>query len=412
MTLTLLIFVLILAEGADGGNRAGAEIVSQGGQMSLRGVAPPDPPDLEVQAWALVDGESGLYLAGENPDEPLPTASTANVMTALMVLEEGIDLDEEVTVSEEAESYVGTIYNNVGLIWGERLTVRDLLTAILIPSGTDAAYALAEYVGDGSVENFVGMMNQEASELGLTNTRFEDPAGLDTTGNYSSARDLATLAREALEYPLLAELVGTSDATISTQNREIEIFNTNQLLGRYPPATGVKTGTTPQGDANLVSSAEFGDESYIAVVLGAEDSEERFRASEAILEYAFTRYESKALVSRDEIYEEAVLPYRRGEFVELAATEDVSAMVDDSSEVERRAITEELPPSASAGEELGEVEVLVDGQSVGSSPLVAQEGYEEASLWDRTWYAVEGLVERAWYAVKGLVERAWAWLLG
>jgi len=402
MTLTVLIFVLILAEGADGGNRAGAEIVSQGGQVPPRGVAPPDPPDLEVQAWALVDGESGLYLAGENPDEPLPTASTANVMTALMVLEEGIDLDEEVTVSEEAESYVGTIYNNVGLIWGERLTVRDLLTAILIPSGTDAAYALAEYVGDGSVENFVGMMNQEASELGLTNTRFEDPAGLDTTGNYSSARDLATLAREALEYPLFAELVGTSDATISTQNREIEIFNTNQLLTTYSPATGVKTGITPQGDANLVSSAEAGDESYIAVVLGAEDSEEYFRASEAILEYAFTRYASKALVIQDEVYEEVPLPYRRGESVELAATEDVSAVVDDSSEVERRITTEELlPPSTSAGEKLGEVEVLVDGQSVGSSPLVAQEGYEEASLWDTAWYAVEGLVERAW-----------AWLLG
>src|SRR5215216_1077876 len=348
MTLIVLMFVLVLAAGADGGNWAGAEKTSQGGQAVPRAAAS-DPPDLEVQAWALVDMESGLYLAGENPDEPLPTASTA----------------------------------------------------IVIPSGTDAAYALAQHAGNGSVENFVGMMNQEASELGLTNTRFEDPAGLDTTGNYSSARDLATLAREALEYPLFAELVGTSDATISTQNREIEIFNTNQLLRSYPPATGVKTGTTPEGDANLVSSAEARDESYIAVVLGAEDSEERFRASEAILEYAFTRYESKALVSQDEVYEEVPLPYRRGEFVELAATENVSAMVDDSSEVERRATTEELPPSASPGEELGEVEVLVDGQSVGSSPLVAQEGYEEASLWDRAWYAVEGLVERAW-----------AWLLG
>src|SRR5918992_1201582 len=400
MTLTVLIFVLILVEGADGGNRAGAEIVSQGGQVPPRAAAS-DPPDLEVQAWALVDGESGLFRAGETPDEPLPTASTANVMTALVVLEEGIDLDEEVTVSEEAESYVGTIYSNVGLIWGEHLTVRDLLTAILIPSGTDAAYTLAEHVGDGSVETFVGMMNQEASELGLTNTRFEDPAGLDTTGNYSSARDLATLTREALEYPLFAELVGTSDATISTQNREIEIFNINQLLTTYPPATGVKTGITPQGDANLVSSAEAGDESYIAVVLGAEDSEENFRASEAILEYAFTRYESKALVARNEVYEEPAVPKLRGESVELAATVDVTATVDVSSEVQRRATTEELPPSASAGEELGVVEVLVDGRSVGSSPLVAQEGYGEASLWDRAWYAVEGLAERAW-----------AWLLG
>jgi serine-type D-Ala-D-Ala carboxypeptidase (penicillin-binding protein 5/6) len=392
-TLTVLMLVLVLATGADGGNWARAEEMSQGGQVAPRAGAF-DPPDLEVQAWALVDIESGLYLAGENLDELLPTASTANIMTALVVLDEGVDLEEEVTVSSEAESFVGTTYSNVGLILGERVTARDLLTAALIPSGTDAAYALAEYTGDGSVENFVGMMNEEASALDLTNTNFEDPAGLDTTGNYSSARDLAKLARESLEYPLFAELVGTSDATISTQNREIEIFSTNQLLTSYPPATGVKTGTTPQGGANLVSSAEAGNESYIAVVLGAED-EERFRASEAILEYAFARYESEALVSQDEVYEEAALPYRRGEFVELAAAEEVSAAVDDSSEVERRATIEELPPSAGAGEELGEVEVLVDGQSVGRSPLVAQEDYEEASLFDRVWYAVEGLAERA-----------------
>jgi D-alanyl-D-alanine carboxypeptidase len=128
-----------------------------------------------------------LYLAGENPDEPLPAASTANIMTALVVLEEGTNPDEEVMISEQAESYVGTTYSNVGLIWGERLSIRDLLAATLIPSGTDAAYSLAEHVGGGSVENFVGMMNDKASELGLQNTRFEDPAGLEPTGNYSSS---------------------------------------------------------------------------------------------------------------------------------------------------------------------------------------------------------------------------------
>jgi D-alanyl-D-alanine carboxypeptidase (penicillin-binding protein 5/6) len=291
----------------------------------------------------------------------------------------------------------------VGLIWGERLTVRDLLTAILIPSGTDAAYALAGHVGDGSVENFVEMMNQEASELGLTNTRFEDPAGLDTTGNYSSARDLATLAREALEYPLFAELVGTSDATISTQNREIEIATTNQLLGRYPPATGVKTGTTPQAGANLVASAEANDESLIAAVLGAEDSDERFRVAETILEYGFSNYDREALVGQDEVYEEAPLPYRPEEFVPLAATRDVTGLVDSSSDVERRiTVQEELPPSASAGEELGEVEVLVGGQRVGESPLVAQEGYEEASLWRKASYTVGRFLSSAWESVTGL----------
>ena len=361
------------------------------------------PPQIEAEAWALVDEQSGLYLAGENPDEQLPMGSVNKIMTALVVLEEGVDLDEEVTISEEAESYVGTTYSNVGLILGERVTVRDLLAATLIPSGTDAAYALAEHVGDGSVGNFVEMMNDEASAMGLEDTNFETPAGLDTTGNYSSARDLAALTRVALQDPLIAEIVDTADATISTQNREIEFSNTNQLLTTYPPATGVKTGTTPQAGANLVASAEANDESYISVVLGADDSEERFRASEALLEYGFTNYDRESLINGGEVYEELPLPYRPGETVELAAAEDVVSVVGANSEVERRVTTEdELPPSAAAGEELGEVEVLVDGQRVGESPLVAQEGYEEASLWDRISYTAGGLLERAQEAVTGL----------
>src|SRR5829696_4682064 len=333
MAVVLVVMVFLLALGSAGLASAGAQEKAAGGvpEAGASGAPPEgaaagdDPgtqvPEVAVQSWALMDAETGLYLNGEDPDEQLPIGSVTKIMTALVVLEEEPDLDEEVTISDEAESYVGTVYSNVGLISGERVTVRDLLVAALIPSGTDAAYALAEHVGGGSVGNFVEMMNDRASSLGLENTNFETPAGLDTNENYSSSRDLAVLTRETLEYPLFAETVDTADTTISTQNREIEIATTNQLLGRYPPMTGVKTGTTPQAGANLVASAEFGDESYIAVVLGAEDSEERFRdseerfrASEAILEYAFTRYESKALVSRDEIYEEAVLPYRRGEF--------------------------------------------------------------------------------------------------
>jgi serine-type D-Ala-D-Ala carboxypeptidase (penicillin-binding protein 5/6) len=325
------------------------------------------------------------------------------IMTALVVLEEEPDLDEEVTISDEAESYVGTVYSNVGLISGERVTVRDLLVAALIPSGTDAAYALAEHVGGGSVGNFVEMMNDRASSLGLENTNFETPAGLDTNENYSSSRDLAVLTRETLEYPLFAETVDTADTTISTQNREIEIATTNQLLGRYPPVTGVKTGTTPQAGANLVASAEANDESLIAVVIGAEDSDERFRAAETILEYGFSNYDREALVGQDEIYEEAPLPYRPEEFVPLAATRDVTGLVDSSSDVERRiTVQEELPPSASAGEELGEVEVLVGGQRVGESPLVAQEGYEEASLWRKASYTVGRFLSSAWESVTGL----------
>lgn len=410
-TLLLTALTLLLVSGAA---PAGVVLDRAGAQEEVPGEAPeappdeipgevPEPPETGVVSWAIMDADSGEFLVGQEPDEQLPIGSVTKIMSALVVMQEGTGLDDEVPISGEAESYVGGVFSNVGLIAEERVTVRDLLVASLVASGTEAVYALAEYVGDGSVEQFVGMMNEEASRLGLENTNFETPAGLDTADNYSSARDLAILTREVLEEPLLAEIVDTTEATISTQSRQIQITNTNQLLNTYPPATGVKTGTTPEAGANLVASAESNDESFIAIVIGAEDSDQRFLAGESLLEYAFERYERRPLVNQDEVYGEALLPYRPDESVQLAATEEIAGLVDAGSDVERRVTTqEELPPSASAGDELGEVEVLVNGRRVGESLLVAQEGYEEASLWQKTRSTVGGLLERVQGAIAGL----------
>jgi D-alanyl-D-alanine carboxypeptidase (penicillin-binding protein 5/6) len=410
-TLLLTALTLLLVSGAA---PAGVVLDRAGAQEEVPGEAPeappdeipgevPEPPETGVVSWAIMDADSGEFLVGQEPDEQLPIGSVTKIMSALVVMQEGTGLDDEVPISGEAESYVGGVFSNVGLIAEERVTVRDLLVASLVASGTEAVYALAEYVGDGSVEQFVGMMNEEASRLGLENTNFETPAGLDTADNYSSARDLAILTRELLEEPLLAEIVDTTEATISTQSRQIQITNTNQLLNTYPPATGVKTGTTPEAGANLVASAESNDESFIAIVIGAEDSNQRFLAGESLLEYAFERYERRPLVNQDEVYGEAPLPYRPDESVQLAATGEVAGLVDAESDVERRVTTqEELPPSASAGDELGEVEVLVNGRRVGESPLVAQEGYEEASLWQKTRSTAGGLLERVQGAIAGL----------
>jgi D-alanyl-D-alanine carboxypeptidase (penicillin-binding protein 5/6) len=381
----LIVLALVLGPAVAGGDQAGAQETTSG-QRAASQAAVPTPPKPSAEAWALTDADSGLYLAGENPDEQLSIGSTTKIMTALEILGEGTDPDEEITVPKEAEAYVGNVYSNVGLIAGERLTVGDLLEATLIPSGTDAAYTLAEDLGGGSVDNFVEKMNDRASSMGLKNTHFDTPAGLDTPGNYSSARDLATMASAALKYPLFAEIVDTKDATINTQNRTIELHNTNQLLSSYPKATGVKTGTTPDAGANLVASAKDSDQSYIAVVLDEGDDPERFQDTRSLLDYGFNNYKRQSLVSQDEVYAQEPLPYRRGTSVNLAAEKDVAAPTNSSSQVERQVTAEDLPPEAEAGQELGEVEVFVDGQSAGSSPLVAQEGYGEASLWDKAWY--------------------------
>ena len=385
----LVVLVLGLASGAD---PAVSQEGDTGGQTD-GGVAL-DAPKLKTKSWALIDADTGLYLAGKNPDDRLPIASTTKVMVALVALEEGVDLEEEVIVSKEAERFVGLTFSNVGLIAGERLSVRDLLVATLVPSGTEAVYALAEHLGDGSVERFVQKMNAKASQMGLKNTHFEDPAGLDARGHYSSARDLAAITRAAMEYPVFLEIVDMKEATIKTHTRHIEVFNTNNLLYTYPEATGVKTGTSPEAGPCLVASAKEGDESYIAVVLDARNEDYRFEAGQVALGYGFESYDRRALVQGGKVYEESPLPYRREQSVGLAAEEDVLGLAGPGLETERRITEKEPPPAARAGQQLGTVELLVDGQSIGSTPLVTERGYEEASLWQKIKYWVGGLVER------------------
>jgi serine-type D-Ala-D-Ala carboxypeptidase (penicillin-binding protein 5/6) len=392
----LAALVLVLLSATSAGNGAGAQ------EKQER----PDPPKINAGAWALEDTETGLYLAGENPDKRMPIASTTKIIVALIALERGVDLDEEVTISDQAERFVGSVYSNVGLISGERLSVRELLVASLVPSGTDADYALAEHLGGGGgkagVENFVEEMNRKADSMGLKNTHFENPAGLDSPEHYSSARDMAEIARAAMEYPEFRDIVDTEQATISTQSREIEVFNTNDLLYTYGPAIGMKTGTSPEAGPSLVAAAKEGDESYVAVVLDANGDQYRFTAAQKALDFAFADYEREALVREDQVYEKVDLPFRREESVGLAAAEDVPGLAGPGLEVERRTTTEEPPPEARSGEELGTVEVLVDGKSVGSAPLVTEQGYEEASLWQKIQYWTSGAARSVSGWVSGL----------
>ena len=381
--------------------------------LALLLLPPPDPasaqngpegaPQVEASSWAVVDRETGLLLAGKDPNERLPIASTTKVMVALVALEGGANLNEEVTVSEDAASYAGGLYSAAGLFPYDTVSVRELLEATLVPSGTDAVYALAEHLGGGSVEEFVGMMNRKADQMGLENTRFENPAGLDVRGNYSSAADLAKITREAMEYPEFREIVDKAQVTITTENptqsREIPLDTTNLLIAPnsgydYAAANGVKTGTSPEAGPCLISSAQNNDESYIAVVLDASDDLYRFEVSQEILEYGFGEFGERTFVKKNDRFERLQLPYRREESVRLVAGERISGLGGPGLEVERRVeARNEAPPSAEAGQRLGTVEVFVDGRSVGTSPLVAARGYEEAGLWQRVRYWTSGAVQ-------------------
>ena len=358
--------------------------------------APPGAPKLDAGSWALIDADTGLYLAGKDPDRQVPIASTTKIMVSLVALDEGVDMDEKVTVSEDAAAYAGSIYSNVGLYPYDQVSVEDLLTAALVPSGTDAVYALAEHLGDGSVDEFVGKMNDKAKEMGLKNTHYENPAGIDDPENYSSAGDLARMTREAMKYPEFRKIVAEPEATISTQDRQIQIVNTNLLVVPnsgydYGPATGVKTGTSPQAGACLVASAESGDESYIVVILDAAGDFQRFDAARAALEYGFGKFENEPLVKQGDDFADLELPYRRDENVKLVAAKNVTALAGPGLTVARQAKHKEAPPSAKKGQQLGTVEVSVEGRDAGSSPLIVQQGYKSASLWQKITYWAGGL---------------------
>lgn len=368
---------------------------------------PPGAPKIEAASWALVDQETGLYLAGKDPNRRLPIASTTKVMVALVALEEGAKLDEEVTVSEDAASYAGGVYSAAGLYPYDTVSVRELLEATLVPSGTDAVYALAEHLGGGSVGEFVAEMNRKAKEMGLKNTHFENPAGLDNRGHYSSAADLAKVTRAAMRHTEFREIVGKTEVTITTQDRKISLDTTNLLIAQnsgydYEAADGVKTGTSPAAGPCLISSARNGEESYVAVVLDAADDLYRFEASETVLEYGFETFGERTFVQKDKPFKTLQLPYRREESVRLVAAEKVAGFGGPGLEVERRVeARKEAPPSAEAGTRLGTVEVFVDGRSAGVTPLVAAKGYEEAGIWQRIRYWTSGAVS----GVSGWISR-------
>ncbi len=235
------------------------------------------PPPVSAEGAIVADVALGQIVFEKDAHWPLPPASTTKIMTALVALEHG-RLDETVTV--QASALVGGA--KMGLVAGEQLTLEDLLYGLLLRSGNDAAVAIAQHVG-GSVDGFVEMMNDEAARLGLKNTHFANPHGLDNIDHYTSAYDLLVITRRALANPVFARIVATTDYTVGSH----QMHNRNELLSTYPGADGVKTGTTTAAGECLVASATRDGHQIVAVVLGSQD---RYADATVLLDYAFSGY--------------------------------------------------------------------------------------------------------------------------
>ncbi len=253
--------------------------------MPIEPVAPPIPPTVSAYGWAIYDETAGVMLATWNVDERRPMASVTKVMTAMVVLDEA-QLDEIVTVPAIATSSRGS---SVGLVAGEQWTVYDLLVAMLVRSGNDAAITLAWHVGDGSIDAFVAKMNTRGAELGMSDTHFVNPNGLDHADHFSTANDLVTMTVASLDYPDIQQIarIKTIKMPEDPTGKTRQVNNTNRLLGTYPGVVGLKTGDTPFANKVLLGVTERGPRRIVTVVMGSDD---HFSDSRELIDWAYGTY--------------------------------------------------------------------------------------------------------------------------
>lgn len=244
-------------------------------------------PQINSKSAIVLNRVSKEILYEKNCNDIRSIASTTKIMTAIIVLENS-NLTDVVNISKKAANTGGS---KLKLNTDDKISVNDLLYGLMLRSGNDAAVALAEHVS-GNIENFCLLMNSKASELGLKNTHFATPHGLDNPEHYSTAYELALITDYALQNNKFAEIVNSKSYTISINNSQRTIYNTNELLGNLPGINGVKTGFTGNAMRCLVTSCTRDNSQIITVVLGADTKKDRTLDSKKLIEYIFNNYSS------------------------------------------------------------------------------------------------------------------------
>jgi len=336
-------------------------------------------PDVDARAWAVVDARSGDVLASHAVSRRLPIASTTKLMTAYVALHE-LSLKKVVRARPYAASYGESLLE---LRPGQRISVRDLLYGLVLRSGNDAAYDLADAAA-GSEARFVRQMNRRAAALGLADTHYANPIGLDQRGNFSSARDLTTLGRRLLRIPVFAKIANSRSAVLRSLRPPRRIATLNDLLLRAPRANGIKTGHTFGAAYVLVGAAKRKGVQLVSAVLGAPTETERDLGTLRLLDYGFSLYRRRVPIrAGSELAEPSIrfsggrlpLRARRSVTVGVRRGQQLSVSVRAPGEVEG-------PVARNAV--LGRATVFVDGLRAGSVPLRAARSIPAASTFDRT----------------------------
>ncbi|HHQ69138.1 MAG TPA: D-alanyl-D-alanine carboxypeptidase [Halothiobacillaceae bacterium] len=351
----------------------------------------PGAPSIGAKSYLLMDAKTGEVIVSRDPDTPMPPASISKLMTTYLVfeaLENGsISMDDEVLVSEHAWRQGGS---RMFIEVGEYVSVHDLIYGMIVQSGNDAAVALAEYVG-GNEETFVLMMNAKAQELGLTNSRFQNPTGWPAEDHYMSARDIAELHRDLIKrFPELYEIFRVRSFTYNniTQN------NRERLLFRHDWIDGGKTGYTSEAGYCLVTSGKRDGMRLIVVVLNTDSDQARNSQAEALLNYGFRFFENVTIRNAGETLSEPRVFKGEYDHTPVGLSEDLTVLVPKSQR-DNINVTLHLDSGLEApittGQVMGEIRVRLGDETIATVPVQALADNPEG-----------GLVKRA-------VDSVWMW---
>lgn len=335
----------------------------------------------------LIERDTGKVLYEKNAEERLSPASMTKIMTLLLIMEAiergELSTKEKIRTSEYAASMGGS---QIFLEPGEQMTTQDMLKGITIGSANDASVAMAERLA-GSEEAFVEKMNEKAKQLGLKNTKFQNATGLPVADHYSSAHDMAIMAKELLKYQYITKFSGTYEDYLRVNtDKKFWLVNTNRLVKFYPGVDGLKTGYTSEAKYCLTATAKKGDMRVIAVVFGAPSPKERNAQITKMLDYAFSQYTTHPIYKKDAVLTEAKVSKGNMKTVTGVTSEPISVLTKKGSNpqdfTKHIIVNDHLKAPIKKGDTIGTVQIKKDGKVYVESPIVAKEAIDQASWWE------------------------------
>tara|TARA_B100000085_G_scaffold259961_1_gene263126 strand:+ start:864 stop:2021 length:1158 start_codon:yes stop_codon:yes gene_type:complete len=345
----------------------------------------PDAPELNLKSYILIEPNTNTVIAEFNSNTEIEPASMTKIMTAYVAADqidnELISIDDEVLISEKAWRMEGS---RMFIEAGKRVSVSDLLKGIIIQSGNDASVAIAEYVG-GTERGFVDLMNAYAGSLNMNNTIFQNSTGLPAENHFSSAKDLAILTSHLItKFPEIYSYYKEKQFTFN----EIKQLNRNKLLWRDDSSDGVKTGHTKAAGYCLVGSAKRGDMRLITVVAGSDSDNNRFMASQRLLEYGFRFFATQKILNANQEYKQINIWGGVEKNLSLGVLEDISITLPRTSFkdlVVNYNYSNNIQAPIEIGQKIGTLEIINNDEIVLSTDLVALHNIKAKGFFGRLW---------------------------